>query len=443
MDKQKIIWIGIILSLSLPAYIWIGYETVRTNFVQLVVLYAFLSGIYLLAVSRKVFNVRLPVFICAALILRLSLMFMTPNLTDDYYRYIWDGLLFVHGYNPYLVLPSQFIHSMQTVPGITASLYEGLNSADYFSVYPPLCQFVFGLSAIISGGNILYSIIVIRSVVIIAEIGTIILLYKLAARFDMSPAVVAIYAFNPLVIMELTGNIHPEAIMIFFLVLTVYFLSHERLSCAAGSFALAISAKLLPLIFLPLLIKRLGVVKSAVFSVIVSVIFIVLFIPFFNTGVIANYFSTLSLYFQKFEFNASVYYLLRWAGYLITGYNTIAVSGIILAVAVFIVIIVIALREKVLSWQSLFQSMLACGTVYFLLATTVHPWYITTLVLVSVFTRFRYPVVWSILIILSYAAYITVPYSENLWLVGIEYAGLGGWMCYELFKKRGLKSLYN
>jgi alpha-1,6-mannosyltransferase len=76
-----------------------------------------------------------------------------------------------------------------------------------------------------------------------------------------------------------------------------------------------------------------------------------------------------------------------------------------------------------------------CSTAYFLLATTVHPWYITSLVLLSVITSYRYPVVWSVLIILSYAAYRTVPYSENLWLVAVEYIVVFGCIGYELVRK--------
>jgi hypothetical protein len=440
MDKRKTIWLVTFLSLSLLVYIWIGYGTERTGFGQLILLYAFLSAIYLLAVFRKIFDVRLPVLLGAALLLRLSLIYMVPNLTDDYFRYIWDGLLFAHGYNPFIVLPSEFINGSQTVPGITTALYEGLNSPDYYTAYPPLCQFIFGLGAKLFGGYIPGNVIFIRLVVFLAELGTIVFLYKLARRFSLSPNAVAIYAFNPLVIIELTGNIHPEAFMLFFLVLAVYLLVQGKQPYAAVSFGLAVGAKLLPLIFLPLLIKRLGLTKSLVFYAIVAAALALLFLPFFNGDLISKYFSTLGLYFQKFEFNASIYYLLRWLGYQVTGYNTIAVLGIVLAVATFVTVIVIAAREKAVGWQSLFQSMLLCGTAYFLLATNVHPWYIAPLVLLSVFTCCRYPVVWSVLIILSYAAYRTLPYSENLWLVTVEYIGVAGWMGYDLFRKRTLKS---
>src|SRR4030042_724901 len=296
MDKRKTIWLITILSLSLLGYIWIGYGTVRTSFGQLVALYAFLFGLYVLALFRGTFKVNFPIFLSAALILRASLLFMTPNLTDDYFRYIWDGLLFAHGYNPYLVLPSEFIHSSHTIPGITTALYEGLNSPNYDTVYPPLCQFLFGPSSKLFDGNVLGNVIIIRLVVLLAELGTIIVLYKLAAKFAVSPNLIAIYAFNPLVIIELTGNIHLEAVMFFFLVLAVYLLVQERQLYAAVSFGLAVGVKPLPLIFLPLLIKRLGVTKSLVFYAIVGVTFAVLFVPFFNADLPANFFSTIDLY---------------------------------------------------------------------------------------------------------------------------------------------------
>jgi alpha-1,6-mannosyltransferase len=434
MDRRSAIQIIVFTLLSLLGYIWLGYGTVRSDFAQLIVLFGLLSGLYILALYKKVFDVGFPLILGSAVLLRASLMFMTPNLTDDYFRYIWDGLLFAHGYNPYLILPSQFINSSHAVTGITDSLYAGLNSPNYYTVYPPVCQFIFGLSAKLAGGNILGNIIIIRLVILLAEFGAIVFLHRLASKLAVSPKVVAIYALNPLVIIELTGNLHLEAVMLLFLVLAIYLLVLRKQLYAAASFGLAVGVKLLPLIFLPLLIKRLGLVKSTIFYSVVIATLVVFFLPFYGVELIPNFFSSLRLYFQTFEFNASLYYLLRWIGYRLTGYNIIATLGTILAIVTFLTIITIAVREKTVTWLSLFQGMLMCLTAYFLFATTVHPWYITSLVLISLFTNYRYPILWSVVIILSYAAYRTIPYSENLWLVAIEYIVILSCMGYELFR---------
>jgi hypothetical protein len=83
---------------------------------------------------------------------------------------------------------------------------------------------------------------------------------------------------------------------------------------------------------------------------------------------------------------------------------------------------VLAWREKRPTLTTFPQALLLLLTAYFLLATIVHPWYLTPLVALSVFTRFRFPLVWAALAVLSYAAYRTSAYTEHLGLVALEYA---------------------
>lgn len=311
------------------------------------------------------------------------------------------------------------------------SLYGHLNSPDFYSVYPPVCQFIFGLSAKLSGGNIFGNIILMRVFIMLAEFGTITLLYKLARILRYPPAVVFIYAFNPLIIIELTGNLHFEAVMIFFLLLAVYLLMRERWIWSAVSFAMAIGTKLVPLIFLPLLIKRLGWGRSLRYFAVACGTLLLLFSPFLTVPAVTNFLSSVSLFFRVFVFNASVYYVIRWVGYQTAAYSMIAISGrVLLGVSLF-VIAVIAFREKKVNYRSLFSSMLFCLTAFLFFAPDVHPWYLATLLALSVFTKYKYALVWSALIVLTYAAYQTVPYSENLVLVAIEYLTVVGWLAYE------------
>jgi alpha-1,6-mannosyltransferase len=159
-------------------------------------------------------------------------------------------------------------------------------------------------------------------------------------------------------------------------------------------------------------------------------------VPFLDIRAVANFLSGLGLYFKVFEYNASIYYLARWLGYLLKGYDTIAVTGTLLAIISLCVILAIAWREKQTSWESLLSSMLVCLSAYLLLATTVHPWYLTTLVALSALTKYRYAVAWSFLAVLSYSAYQSTPYNENLWLVAAEYILLAAFAAYEVFLKK-------
>ena len=176
----------------------------------------------------------------------------------------------------------------------------------------------------------------------------------------------------------------------------------------------------------------MGIGKSSRYFIIVGTTVLLLYAPFFSLQSISNYLSILALYLQVFEFNASVYYLIRWIGYQMAGHNIIAILRLLLPIISFFIIMAIAVREKVVNWQSLFSSMLFCLTAYFLLSTNVHPWNLAPLVLLSVFTGYKYALPWSLLVIFTYVTYQSLPYSENLLFVAIEYLTVGGWMVYEI-----------
>jgi len=208
--------------------------------------------------------------------------------------------------------------------------------------------------------------------------------------------------------------------------------SNLQLFTSAVAFSLSIATKLIPLLFLPFLIKRLGWKKSILYFIIIGISFLLLFLPFIDRQLIQNISSSIDLYFQKFEFNASIYYLIRWIGFQVKGYNIIQSVGPWLALSVFLSVMILLWKEKRITERNFFFMMQWSLLIFLLLSTTVHPWYITTLVMLSVFTEMRFAIVWSLVVILSYATYQTQPYNENLWLTTAEYAIVFAAIIYEL-----------
>jgi len=76
--------------------------------------------------------------------------------------------------------------------------------------------------------------------------------------------------------------------------------------------------------------------------------------------------------------------------------------------------------------------MLFAISFYFLLSTTVHPWYVATPLLLCLFTKYKFPILWSGLVFLSYMAYGAEGYSENMWLVATEYILLLSFAIWEI-----------
>ena len=426
-------WLGAILAIGLMA--GLGYTVQQHEFGRLMGFYLPLFGLYLFSLLWPHKEGELRFLFVFAILLRLVLLGAMPGLSDDIFRFIWDGRLAAEGYNPFDQLPSYYLEGHTVVPGIDRELFAQLNSQEYYTIYPPIAQATFALAALLFPGSILKAGIVLRLFLILCEIGSILLIWKLLRHWKMPLYRGLIYALNPLIIIEITGNLHYEGAMVFFLLLGLWCLVRNKWIASAGALALSVVSKLLVLMFFPFLIRRLGWRRSFWYFPLIGGFLLILFTPLLNSDFVANFGSSLDLYFRKFEFNASIYYLLRWIGFQIVGYNLIAQLGPCLALVTFGGILWYSFREKDLRWEKLPQAMLFAITLYLLLTTTVHPWYVSLPVVLSVFTRFRYTILWSGLIMLTYINYSYPEYHENLWIVGLEYGSVLTYLGWEWWFK--------
>ncbi|MEO0474161.1 MAG: hypothetical protein AAF206_31420 [Bacteroidota bacterium] len=360
----------------------------------------------------------------AALLFRLIAFFALPVLSDDYFRFIWDGQLLAHGENPFTLLPSEHMSdpSQAASLGLSQELYDGLNSQNYFTIYPPVLQLIFFLGAAIFPKSIYGAVLVMKVPILLAEIGSIRLIQKLLTHFRLPQKWMWLYALNPLVIVELTGSLHFEALMIFFLLLAIWWLANGKWLLSAVPFALAICSKLLPLMLLPLLFKRIGFWKTAAYSSIVGVLTLLMFLPLYDLETFAHIRESVALYVSVFEFNASLWYVIREIAYLFVPYNIIRIAGPFISAATIIFILLFSFFQPKASLKNLASGMSWVFLIYFSLASIVHPWYGTTLVALSSLGRYRYAMFWSAFLPLSYVAYRQLPeVHEVLWLVALEY----------------------
>ncbi|MBL4667827.1 MAG: mannosyltransferase [Flavobacteriales bacterium] len=427
-----------ILSIAFAAiYVCFGYFLERDNFQHLSILFGVGFTLYFFFVFTTNDKKETDQLLWLSMVFRLIFIVAIPCLSDDYFRFIWDGKLFVNGFNPYLFIPSEIINTdISKTAGLTQELFNGLNSPDYYTVYPPINQLIFSLGGFFSKFGMLGGIIAIRVPIIIAEFFLIKYIRKLLENLHLPHHYVLLYALNPLVIVELSGNLHFEGMMLLCIVIGVYWLMHNKWGGAAFWWAMAISIKLIPILFLPVLIKRLGLAKSIWFYIITALALAFTFLPFLDLQLIEHITSSINLYFQTFEFNASIYYVIRWLGFKSLGYNIIQQVGPILSITTFVLVMMIYFYKNN-SWEDVFKKMLFSYTIYLLLATTIHPWYVINLVLLSVFVQnYRYAIIWSVLVVLSYSAYMSETYTENMLLISIEYVTVIVWLGFELFQNK-------
>lgn len=412
-------------------YLSFAYDLQRTDFPKLIMLYGALFFFFykIVQISKNNFA-----FLTLLVVLfRLLFLLATPNLSQDYFRFIWDGRMIAEGLNPYLSLPQDFIRSGNFPVAQAEELYRGMGelNGSHYTVYPPLNQFIFVISTWLSN-SIFGAVTWMRFIIILADLGILYFGKKILEKLQLPTHHIFWYLLNPFIIIEMTGNLHFEGVMIFLLLWGFYLILSGKWKIAAVLFGFSASVKLISLIFIPMFFNYLGWKKFLVFGSLAGLSFGILYVPFLSDGLLEFYFSSLNMYFNNFEFNASFFYVVRWIGYQTTGYNIIRTFGKIAPFVVFGIVLSIAIFRKNNTFPKVVLSMLMAISIYYFTATVVHPWYVAVLLMLSIFTRFRYPLIWSLVVMLSYFAYSNPDFKENYWLLALEYVVVFGFLFYEL-----------
>ncbi|MEM8928289.1 MAG: mannosyltransferase [Bacteroidota bacterium] len=442
LSYWKLHKIPILLALvSMLFYAVLAYDLQREDFLKLIALFAALFFFLIKLIQFEKWNFKF--LLVVGILFRLVFLVATPNLSQDFYRFIWDGELINQGINPYIFTPNELIENPKFQIPNSSALYDGMGSlsARHFSNYPPVNQFIFTISAFLGFGNVLGSIIWMRLLIIAADIGVVYLGRKLLQNLSQSPHLIFWYFLNPLVIIELTGNLHFEGVMLFFFVWAMYLISSGHPNKAAPIYAASIMVKLVPVLFLPLFLRRLGLKKSILFYAWVGLSGLLFLFPFYNAQFIENYFQTIGLWFSNFEFNAGIYNLVKQAAvhyFEAKPWILIKEYGTLVKILTLTLIVALALLRKHKKPSQLMNTMLLVLTTYYLLSATVHPWYLTFLLGLSIFTNYRFTILWSALVILSYYAYSQPDFKENLWLLSLEYLLVFGYLGYEIVKNHNI-----
>ena len=183
-----------------------------------------------------------------ALALRLTILFLPPFLSDDIYRYVWDGRVQGASVNPYLYIPND--------PALTAirdaSIWPNINRADYApTIYPPVAQALFFLITRVSAG-----VVGMKIAWVLFEGLTAWAVVRLLDGEGLPRGRLLIYAWSPLAVWEISGSGHLDAAMSAFVALAVLARMRDRQGLAGAALGLAVMVKFFPLVTLPALWRR-------------------------------------------------------------------------------------------------------------------------------------------------------------------------------------------
>lgn len=419
------------LLFSFTGYFLIGHILERSHFWFELLAFALCFIAYFIFNLKFKESVMFLFFI--GLFFRLIFIWGEPKLSDDYYRFIWDGKIMSVGESPYEKLPSAFEPKNGLQQNMHNELLFRMNSPSYYSVYPPIQQLFFVPTGFTE--TIPMALLVLRLEILIGEILLFIFLIKSVQSQFISIASVSWIWLNPLWIIEVNGNLHFEGWLITFLAIGIYYLFKQKYWLATVFMSLSAALKMIPIIVVPALKKWFGFNKAFVISLLAVIGFLVSMSWIFISNQQDHFFESIDLYYHKFEFNASFYFLLREIGFYFGDTHPIVYAGyIFMPIFAFIYGLIIFKKDEKTPIH-FFSSAAFILTSYYLVATTVHPWYILPILFFSVLANKTYGIVWSGLVFLSYSAY---SHNQILYygMISIEYLILFGFMYWEIKKSK-------
>ena len=358
-----------------------------------------LAGIvYLLAIREFFATPRFPrrvvvLGLVLAAVWHVEFVRLPAGADDDIHRYVWDGRLQRLGYNPYLVVPSD-----PAAKGLHTPETRNLNNPDLPSPYPAGAQLFFRAVTAIQE-----STFALKLAFVVCEFAIVFVLLDVLRR-RQGAHLVLVYAWNPLLAIEVAGSGHIDIVGALLLLVSAAALGRRWRATAAVGLGLAVAVKLLPVVLLPLYWKRVRIRDAALAAAVVGL----LYVPFLNHGRIPI--GSLGTYVQSFRFNGPVFATL----------DQVAPAKLLAGLAVLVGLVTATwLRSAAPEWSpDVFAWPMAASL---LCAPVVFPWYLLWLLPFLRSASTLLIILWTVSIIPTYVMW-------HLRTLGRPWGSLPGWV---------------
>ena len=213
------------------------------------------------------------VVLAFAALFRLGPLLAEPRLSDDIYRYVWDGRVQAAGVNPYRYIPAE-----EPLAGLRdGAIYPKINRREYApTIYPPLAQAVFFATTRVSE-----SVTWMKLTMAAFEATAVWAVVWLLASYGLPRQRALLFAWHPLAVWEIAGSGHLDAMMICFVCLALVARRGNRGGLTGAMIACAALTKFFPVVLAPALYRRWGWRLPAAFAA----VFALAYVPYLSVGV--------------------------------------------------------------------------------------------------------------------------------------------------------------
>jgi len=402
----------------------------RNDPINVLVIWSSLFSIYLVS-FRYLRNLTTKQLLYSGILFRVVTIGAIPSLSDDFYRFLWDGYLVSRSISPFAYSPSEFLEQGTPLAEEALFLYRNMNSQIYYSVYPPLLQTLFYLPWLLVH-SFFAKVILLQFVLFGFEILN---LFLIANDKEKSKNEFWIYAGNPLVIIESISQIHPEPILVFLILISFRLFFAKHFTGFQFIFSLFLQIKMSLVFLVPggyFLIppkKRTGFVLIVLLSVAVLA-----FSLFSKLGNQAS--SGIGLFFHSFRFHSLFEYLIYFVLSLFGDFTYL--SGTIALLTGGVVYLLYLYKRSYDLKEAIFTGFL----IMILFSPVIHPWYVLPLFAV-LNSKFPYPGVFLVFSIFSGLSYLLYSiqytfFSEIFFMIegGSLLACIYGKSCINYFRQK-------
>ena len=343
-----------------------------------------------------------------AVFFRLCLVGSTPQLSSDMYRYVWDGRVQSQGINPYVHPPSS--DSLASLRD--KAIYPHINRKSFPTIYPAGAQIFF----LASHGLVGDSIRGFKAVFVFFDVLTMIVLIALLRNYGLQETRFAVYAWNPLVILEIAHSGHLEGFFVFLVVLAFFLHSIDKKTLGVLSLACASATKIYPALLLPAFINRGERIKSL--SIFFSCV-LLFYLPYVSAG--KKMLGFLPIYFRDpYEsFNLGLkYFLMHMFPRLDYFLLTKILVGIVLAAG-----LIVFFKDKEKE-EMLKYSFILISLQLIFMPAALHPWYVVWLIPLLAFYPSLAWLLFSCTVAFSYLKYSSPEGILAPWILYLEYIPL-------------------
>lgn len=230
--------------------------------------------------------------LAAAAVMRLFAIGLSPTLSDDVWRYLWEGHVALEGYSPWHHSPED-----PTLEPLRTPDWERVAHRAIPSIYPPLSLAGFSIAAAAPKPLLAW-----KALLAGADLAVCGLIALLLSRRGLPLQRLAWYAWNPLPIVEGPGMGHLDALALAAVLAGLVLLDRPERSSAAGAvLGLGALAKIAPVALVPFWMK--GARRPWALAAVTIVVVAVGSVPMWWQGVP----KALSTYAVQWEFNGPLY----------------------------------------------------------------------------------------------------------------------------------------